>query len=485
MSDSGAYLRSLGLTRPPFPPTPDAACYFHAGGLERELAEATHCLEARKGFVLLTGEVGMGKSTFLRRLLQALEPSGTAACLVFNTFLQGGDLLNAILRDFGVRPVDDPATNIERFNAFLVKQWKAGVTCVLAIDDAQNLSLESLELLRLLSNMETGQEKLLQIVLAGQPELRDSLARAEIRQLTSRIVKHVRLDALDADDTLRYVDFRLAVAGGAGRIGLSRSGGRALYRRSGGNPRRIHLLMDRCLYGLVASGAREVDAALVRAAGREAGALEARTPAPLASRLRPVAAAAAVALLAAGGAFGLRATPAAPAATSPTATPPVQAPPALTAAAATPAPTPTPTPSSIDWAHCVSGLARTPDIEATALQLARAPSSAAAAFAGRSDVCFDPAHATVAWRTRLPLEQVAAGEGQGVRILQDALAGLGLDTGAVDGIVGPRTRQALARFQADNGLAATGRPDPMTLFLIESAAATRGATVAEIPDGNG
>lgn len=271
------YLDALGLARAPFPPTPDADGYFMTEALEGDLAEAAHCLLARKGFVLLTGDVGRGKTTFVRRLVAMVQDEGAAVSLVFNTFLQGPELLSAVLRDFGLKPGTDAADDIHRLNRFLVRQWHAGVTCVLVIDDAQNLSLESLELLRLLSNLESGQEKLLQIVLAGQPELEQALAAHAIRQLTSRVVKHVRLGDLDAADTASYVEFRLAQAGNDGRIALTRSAYAALHRSSRGNPRRIHLIMDRCLYGVVARGRPVVDRALVARAASEAGFAGARS----------------------------------------------------------------------------------------------------------------------------------------------------------------------------------------------------------------
>src|SRR5690606_10455304 len=166
-----AYLQRLGLERSPFPTTPDAENYFSTGPIEGELAEAVHCVLARKGFVLLTGDVGTGKSTFLRRLLDEVEDRGAIVSLLFNTFLQGPDLLAAICRDFGVKAGTDAAANLDALNRFLLRCWHDGRTCVLVIDDAQNLDVASLELLRLLSNLESGQEKLLQIVLAGQTEL--------------------------------------------------------------------------------------------------------------------------------------------------------------------------------------------------------------------------------------------------------------------------------------------------------------------------
>lgn len=265
------YLDALGFDRHPFPQTPDAAAYYSTRALEESLAETLHCIEAHKGFVLVTGEVGTGKSTFSRRLLNKLDESSHAISLVFNTFLQGAALLEEINTDFGLEVEAGAGINegLRQLNNHLLAQRQAGRTSVVVIDDAQNLSLESLELLRLLSNLETNQEKLVQIVLVGQPELLDKLALPDIRQLTSRIVLHCRLNALSRVETVNYVRFRLSAAGNARAVELGRGVFKYLHRVSGGNPRRIHLIMDRCLYGVVARNRRVVDMRLIRAAAGE------------------------------------------------------------------------------------------------------------------------------------------------------------------------------------------------------------------------
>lgn len=256
----------LGLTRNPFPPTPDASSYFFTEALESNFYEVLHCLQARKGFVLLTGEVGLGKSTFVRWLLDTLPPEETRTALVFNTFLQGEALLSAILRDFGLAPGVDMDEALARLNLFLIAQHQMDRICLLVIDDAQNLEPASLELIRLLCNLETDQEKLLQILLAGQPELEVMLDSISLRQLKSRVVKHARLSGLPADEVSRYFEVRIAAAGAEGRFCLRPSAARLLHRATGGNLRRLHLLLDRCLYGLAAQGREAIDSALVRAA---------------------------------------------------------------------------------------------------------------------------------------------------------------------------------------------------------------------------
>ncbi len=264
-------IEQLGLRRHPFPPTPDPMAYFQTPRMARELREVEHCLDSHKGILLISGEVGLGKSTLLRHLLDSADPETTRFALVLNTFLQDGDLLAAICRDFGLTPAESVADNLDRLNGFLLERRAQGQTCVLMIDDAQNLSVSSLELVRLLSNLETGQEKLLQILLCGQPELEEVMARRELRQLDSRVVKRVRLEPLRSDEVCRYVQFRLDSAGGTGRFSITSSAARRLHQRTGGNLRRLHLVLDRCLYGLVGRDHPQIDVGLVESAANDIG----------------------------------------------------------------------------------------------------------------------------------------------------------------------------------------------------------------------
>lgn len=445
------HLQTLGLERSPFPPTPDAAAYYATAALDSELVEAAHALRTRAGFVLLTGEVGTGKSTFLRRLLAQLEDDGMVVSLVLNTFLQGDDLLAAVLRDFGLKPHGNAASDIETLNRFLINRWQAGCSCVLIIDDAQNLSLASLELVRLLTSLETGQEKLLQIVLSGQPELRDNLDHPQIRQLTSRICKHVRLEPMDAARTRDYVAFRLAAAGAGERITLLQDAARTLHRCSGGNPRRIHLIMDRCLYGLYAQPqrARRIDAALVRRAAAQAGALPARRvrrPAPL---MLAATVASAACLGIAGLLLGSTESRAGGAAVSP---------PVSTLATA----------QSTDttWQDC---LRRNADPQqrvdwvdpATARALASDPNSCIQHHAGRWRIAWTPPASAAAFQD--PAQVQGA-----LRQLQQRLTRSGHYDGAIDGQFGRLTARALARFQHAHALPANGALDPLTLLLLDA-----------------
>ncbi|KDD18535.1 AAA domain protein [Bordetella bronchiseptica SBL-F6116] len=459
--------RRLGMHTPPFPPTPDAEHYFHTEWLQARQAEAAHCLASGKGFILLTGEIGTGKSTFLRQLLAALaERQALRTSLVFNTFLQGEALLAAILKDFGLPAHGSAADHVERLNAFLLEQWRAGALCVLCIDDAQNLSLESLELLRLLSNLESGQEKLLQIVLCGQPELAERLARPEIRQLTSRIGEHIRLHTLDRAETGRYAAFRLAVSGAAGRIDLAPRAVAALYRRSRGNARRIHQILDRALYGVLQQGHGRIDAALVRRAAAEAGMAHATAPrATRRARLPMAAAVLAAGVLGTGALYAAgpwRAAPTVPAAA------PAQAAPAPAHA----------------FDACLAALAAAGADAARLLWVSDAPAGVAALAQGRPGLCARErdGRTDLAWRAPWRPEDFASGGPHpSVQALQQRLGAAGLLATRADGIYGAQTRQALASFQRDHALPATGSPDPATLLLAALALPAEAPALIEEP----
>lgn len=463
----------LGLSRSPFPPTPDAELYFHTSELERHMAEASHCLLARKGFVLLTGEIGTGKSTFSRKLLDSLRASGKVRIsLVLNTFLQGDELLSAVLRDFGLEVGADAAANIESLNTFLINSWRAGQTCILVIDDAQNLSLQSLELLRLLSSLETDQEKLLQILLCGQPELHDTLGKPELRQLSSRISEHICLSALNRRDTAHYAAFRLTMSGAAGRISLSAAGARRLYSHSHGVPRRIHTIMDRCLYGVAAQHHSTISAKLVDSAAQESGIKPHHRPVRLGPWLLAGGAFSLIAL----GIFGLYGAPKlALEAPSPLVltSPPAAAEPSTTLQISTPAPTAT-SPALPANDTCAQALLSQPDTSpAGTLQLEwNLPASLRAHVTHLSHVCQIQRGDQIGllWQPRLDSAQFTLGGAQhAVREVQRKLNAWSLYDAEIDGIYGSRTRQALSQFQQAMTLPPTGAPDALTLLLLDGA----------------
>jgi general secretion pathway protein A len=453
-----AYLSRLGLVRNPFPQTPDADHYFSTDLLARQGAEALHCILAGKGFILLTGEVGSGKSTFLRCLMDRLCEQHCSTAFLFNTFLQGHDLLLAINRDFGLAPGADLAADLALLNDFLISGHLAGRTCVAVIDDAQNLTPASLEMLRLLSNLETRQHKLLQVVLSGQPELAALLAGPGIRQLRTRIVQHIELAPLGDRDAARYIDFRLAsAASGSGQaLGLDRGAHAAIFRRTGGNPRHIHLIMDRCLYGVLATGAARIDRRLAERAALEAGmgAVPAR---PL--RRRSFAAGVAIAVALCAGAAGrwyeawtpIQALHAAPLAGAHDA--------CLERLGAGP------------WrALLAQGLNPTtlPAIERTlaAGGLALAP----AAPLGGAVCRWRAANADwMLWRPALaPFDLRRGDDGKTVRWLQTRLAAAGHYGAPIDGVAGSQTVAALHRFLLAHGAPVGERVDGATIYLLDN-----------------
>lgn len=485
------HLRTLGFERNPFPQTPDADCYFRTEAIEQQFAEALHCLKAGKGFVLLTGEVGTGKSTFLRRLMDDLAATDCALSFVFNTFLQGRDLLLAINRDFGLSSGLDLADDIDRLNHYLIEQNTLGKCCVVVIDDAQNLDAASLELLRLLSNLETRQNKLLQIMLSGQPELLLLLHQNESRQLASRIVQHIELAALSPDECERYINFRMMRAGSDGRIRLAKAAQKALHRHARGNPRRLHMIMDRCLYGVRPAEQHEIDKQLVDTAARESGI----APIRRASFGKPLALAGlSVGLgLALWLGFGLAPQNVLPQARATAEqAPPVAVAAASAAATAMPVAFQQAVPACLQqlnvklrWAELEAGTTA-PALRATLASLAQNGLALSALPSGVHLAPFASQSASqpcgwsnstgnwVLWRpAQQPFELAEGARGEPVRWLQRQLAANNLYTAPVDGTVGWRTLAALNVFQHQHGVPANASVDAWTLFLLEHSASLK------------
>ena len=291
------YKQFFQLRHAPFSIAPDPHYLFMSERHREALAHLLFGVDAGGGFVLLTGEIGAGKTTVCRCFLEQV-PATCNVGYIFNPRLTAIELPHTICDEFrltGVPPDASVKDLVDRLNAHLLAAHAAGRNNVLIIDEAQNLSLSVLEQLRLLTNLETSERKLLQIILIGQPELRDMLARPELEQLAQRIIARYHLDALSVRETGAYVSHRLAVAGLQGATPFPPRLTGLIHRISRGVPRRINLLCDRALLGAYALGARQVNRGILQAAAREVfGAETGRRP------YRPYAIAGLVAVFAGG-----------------------------------------------------------------------------------------------------------------------------------------------------------------------------------------
>ena len=241
------YLEFYGLREHPFRATPDPKFLYLTPGHREALAQLVYGVQENKGFVVLTGEVGTGKTTLLHTLLQKIGDAAPVA-FIFDPAMSFDGLLEYMLEDWGVpTPGQTRAQRLFALNRFLIERRRNGQTAVVIVDEAQNLSAETLEHLRLLSNFETPAGKLLQIFLVGQPELGEHLARPELRQLRQRIGMRCAIRPLTREETRDYIRSRLAIAGApdAGLFGDAAIQRIAAY--TSGIPRLINILCDHCL----------------------------------------------------------------------------------------------------------------------------------------------------------------------------------------------------------------------------------------------
>lgn len=245
--EAAMYLEFYGLEQEPFNITPDPRFIFFSRGYREAYDHLFYGITGRKGFVALVGEVGCGKTTLCRAVLESL-PGDVRTGLVLNPALTDAQLLRAVLLDFGLDVRRrDRLSYLQTLNEFLLRQNAAGCNVTLIIDEAQDLTFSAMEQIRLLNNLETDRRKLMQIVLAGQPELESKLKKPELRQLRQRIMVHARLKGLNRDETRRYLEHRLHVAGAGERLAFDSSAVRLIHRRSGGVPRLVNRLADAAL----------------------------------------------------------------------------------------------------------------------------------------------------------------------------------------------------------------------------------------------
>lgn len=243
------YETFFGLAEKPFSLTPNPRYIYYSEHYRNALDQLMYGLEEREGFMLLTGMVGTGKTTLTRELLGQLNPDQYRTALVFNPFLSSQELLETLLTEFGCSypPRANRKELLDRLYRFLLSQVVGGRTCVVIFDEAQHLSNEFLEQIRVLSNLETEHEKLLQIILVGQPELLEKIGHPSLAQLDQRVSLRCLLRDLSREETEHYIAHRLNTAGAQGRIRFARKTLTMIHSESQGVPRLINLICDRTL----------------------------------------------------------------------------------------------------------------------------------------------------------------------------------------------------------------------------------------------
>jgi general secretion pathway protein A len=529
MDSGNGYLRHFGLRTHPFPVAPDDENFYFSEHINQIIAEIVHGVESRKGFMVLTGDIGLGKTTISRRIIAMLEAEGTATALVFHTALQDAELLREINRDFGLLEAglqedggvlsDTPvlSTEMARLNNFLLSRNREQKNCTIVIDDAQNLSAGSLELVRMISNLEAGQQKLVQILLVGQPELMQRLNRHELRQLKSRIIIQKEVRPLEREELKNYIHFKLNMAGSSGAIALTRGAFGRIHRLTRGNFRAVNRLMDRTLYVACLKNRQTIDRGMLGLAHGDlnAGGGPHRRPWKMA-----LAAALCAGLLAVGGYLlkdqWLSAIPTVAASVLPTpssgrsaalAAPPSKPIRSVAKASAAALAEARPATASAAYAPAQDRVLVPPAVKAF-LQNSRLGRYATAFSKALVDGDLDPLaeeiykqtglrlvaldtlpdavrrrHGVltypvgpdgqlrhfVFWRPRLEFKKFYYYyAGSEVLALQKWLAHVGLYNDKLDNIVGARLMKGVVDFQRAQGLPVTGYPDVATLFLLSS-----------------
>jgi putative secretion ATPase (PEP-CTERM system associated) len=260
------YEAYYGLTGKPFQLNPDPAFYYASRGHKRAFAYLQYGLFQSEGFIVITGEVGAGKTTLVQGLLQQLDPRRVVAVQLVSTQLEADDLLRAVAGAFGLPIASmEKAQLLLQLEAFLVALATKGQRALLIVDEAQNLAPRAVEELRMLSNFQLGEHALLQSFLVGQPELRETMRSPQMQQLRQRVLASYHLGPLDRDETKAYIEHRLKHVGWAGNPSFDASAYDAVYAASHGIPRRINTLCDRLLLSGYLSTKRDFTAADVKA----------------------------------------------------------------------------------------------------------------------------------------------------------------------------------------------------------------------------
>jgi general secretion pathway protein A len=264
------YKKFFGLRANPFSVSPDPRYLYLTRHTEEAMDCLTYGIQSRKGFILLTGEVGTGKTTLINKLLEMLRVQEVATAFIFNPRLDVSQFLDYMMADFGI-PCDSKSKSqvLIRFYDWLLDRYRKGETAVLIVDEAQNLSEELLEEIRMLTNVETFTDKLLQIVLVGQPELEQKIKQPNLRQLRQRLTLRARTYPLSLGETKAYVSQRLRVAGWSGEEIFDAESLAAIYRYSDGIPRVVNLICEHCLVSAFVDQRKVVTVRVVDAVARD------------------------------------------------------------------------------------------------------------------------------------------------------------------------------------------------------------------------
>jgi len=512
VTESTPYLDFLGLNQNPFPVAPDNLNFYISEHIDQILSNLVHGIVSRKGFMVLTGDIGLGKTTISRRIINILEDKRVETSLVFHTTYQDVELLKEINRDFGLESNSRSYSDQMKLLAqFLLDQNRRGRNCAIIIDDAQNLSRMSLELVRMISNLEADQQKLVQIILIGQPELMDKLNSHELRQLKSRIMISEEVNPLTLDELKTYLLFKLNGSGNKGLVEIHRSAFKKIHRLTAGNFRQVNILLDRCLYVAFFYNSIRISKQIVAEAYQD---LQPRKFSALRRRSALIAAAAAATVLITAGTLYFSSV-------------------LKLSGMSSIKPTASPTPASSE----VQALAEkaVPNMDAqlqpaasvidapAADSLEEPPTTIPRAIANflntyslsqyanafydalryrqfarvAEDISYDTRYELVRldrvpefvrgkfgilaypmrsdgqetfflfWRPVMRLKKFYYSyRDHNISLLQEKLAQLNLYDHRIDGIVGPRLMSAVVRFQKDLKLPVTGYPDDKTIFLI-------------------
>ncbi len=263
------YLEFFGLKEKPFSLTPDPHFFFESETHKIALEQALYAIHQSEGFIVITGAIGTGKTTLCRVLHERIDRKAYTA-VILNPFLSEEELMETVLQEFGImeKGAQRPSRKemLDRLNEFLMGTHKAGYGALLIIDEAQNLPMPTLEQIRILSNLETDKEKLLQIILLGQMGLLRLLKSQELQQLDQRVSVRCQINPLKKDEVLRYIEYRLMVAGSSGRISFRPEAVGLIYEYSLGIPRVINLISDRALLAAYSVQTSRIDKKLVQKA---------------------------------------------------------------------------------------------------------------------------------------------------------------------------------------------------------------------------